>query len=434
MPMLSSLPRGHEWKPTIQLSAFGAGLRLAGFLGDPAARIFGEPPVADPYPEYERIRAKGPVFRSRIGLIGTTNHALCNTVLRDNAWHTVDPDTFNPVSWDPSIAHPVEHSLLAMNPPEHTKLRRVVAPWFTPRALRERGERVQRTVHEFLDHLAERERFDLISEFATRVPVRVICDLLDVDDERHADFARWGEILGSTIDGVRNLRQIRAVDQAAREMTAYFTELVERRRADPGEDVVSGLVAHDEEFSARDLVATAGLLLGAGFETTRNLIGNGMLALLRHPEQFQLLREEPERAGNAVEEILRYDSPVQQTARVPLADAELGGVRVPRGRLFGILLGAANRDPEVFTDPRRFDITRANAREHLSFSGGAHFCLGAGLARMEGEIALRELVTRFPKLSSITEPRRRRTRTLRGLAAFPLRAGPRATVIAGTSA
>lgn len=430
MPPLPSLPRAHELKPTLQLGIGRAAMRAAAVVGDPAARVFGEPPIADPYPEYERLRKRGEVYRSKLGMYATASHETCSAVLRDSGWEVISTDSFNPTQWSsPDVAHPVEHSLLAMNPPEHTKLRRVVAPWFTPRALRRRTETIENTVREFCDRLASRERFDLISEFATRLPIRVICDLLGVDDKRHGDFARWGAILGGTIDGVRTLGQWRAADTAATEMSAYFAELVRERRADPGDDVVSGLVAHDEEFTPRDLVATAGLLLGAGFETTRNLIGNGILALLRHPEQLRLLREEPERAGNAVEEALRYDSPVQSTGRVPVRDTEVSGVTVGKGTLLGVLLGGANRDPAVFAEPARFDITRENAREHLAFSGGVHYCLGAGLARMEGEIALRELVTRFPELAAVAEPRRRRTRTLRGLAELPMKAGPHATVV-----
>ncbi|WP_040586428.1 cytochrome P450 [Sciscionella marina] len=431
MPNRSALPRKHELKPFAQLTVQSTILRTAALFGDPCARVFREPPLSDPYPEYERIRSRGPVCTSRVGLAVTADHALCSSILRDNDWRVIPPEVFHPGPWDErEIAHPVDHSLLSMNPPDHTRLRRVVSPWFTPRALRTRTERIEATVREFLDELATRERFDLISDFATRVPIRVICDLLGVDDERHADFAYWGQVLGSTIDGVRTLGQLREVETVGRAMTAYFTELLRKRRIDPGEDVVSGLVAHDEEFSERDLTATAGLLLGAGFETTRNLIGNGILALLRHPEQLHLLQAEPERAGNAVEEILRYDSPVQQTARTPAADTELAGVPLRKGGLLGVLLGAANRDPRVFTDPHRFDITRQNAREHLSFSGGAHFCLGAGLARMEGEIALRELVARFPGLAAVSAPRRRPTRVLRGIASLPMTTGPRATVIA----
>lgn len=428
---LPPFPRPGEFRSTLQM-AVGRGLvDVVAATGDPAAKVLSHRPVPDPYPEYERMRARGELYRSRLGVYFTASHAVCTTVLRGTAdWHVVTAE-FAPVTWDhDGLAHPIDHSLLALNPPDHTRLRRVVAPWFTPRAVRRWEDRIQRTVTGFLDALAEREQFDLVTEFATRVPIRVICDLLGVDDARHADFARWGEVAGGAIDGVRSLTEWRAVGTAVREMTDYFTDLIEARRRNPGDDVVSGLIENGAEFTARDLTATAGLLLGAGFETTRNLIGNGVLAFLRNPGQAALLRENPDLAANAVEEVLRYDSPVQSTGRLAVADTELAGAPFPRRHMVAVMLGGANRDPAVFTDPARFDISRENARDHLAFSAGVHYCLGSGLARLEGEIALRELFLRFPDLHGAAPAVRRRSRILRGLASLPMHSGARATVIA----
>lgn len=426
------IPAVSELRSGALMAVGRTAVRTAAVAGDPVAKSFGFRAPRDPYPLLDRIRQTAPVVHSRLGIAATASHSAVSQVLRDNNFLVASAEDFGGVRWNTfrgkPVAHIIEHSLLAMNQPEHGRLRKVVAPWFTPRALRAQQQTVERAVHRFLDELDEREEFDLVPEFAIRVPVRVICALLGVDDSAHDRFARWGRIVGGALDGVRSLREYRQVGGALVEMTEFFTDLIEQRRREPGEDVVSGMLAAEPALPPRDLVSTTGLLLGAGFETTMSLIGNGTHALLRHPDQRDALVGSPDLAGNAVEEVLRWDSPVRHTARVPAEDAEIGGVAVAKGTLVATMLAGANRDPAVFDEPHRFDIRRRNAREHLSFSAGAHFCLGSGLARMEGEIALRELFLRFPRLSAIGPARRGASRTLNGLTTLPVRAGARRSV------
>jgi cytochrome P450 len=405
-------------------------LRLGTLTGNPVGRLFAPHPPADPYPHYERIRAAGQLVRSPLGLYATTSHALCNRVLRDPAFHVLERSQFLGIDWtrDPSddrdLAHPIDHSLLTIDPPGHTRLRKLVAPSFTPRALRARVPGIQKIVDE---QLAAAERrggpFDLVSDFAARVPVRVICELLGVPDEHQDRFMYWGSTLGASLDGVRTMGERRRSRQAVIDMGEFFDDLIARRRASLGEDVLSDLLRAEPDgapLSRQELVATVELLLGAGFETTVKLIGNAVLALFARPDLIPRLAAEPGFAAEVVEEVLRYDPPVQFTIRMAGADAELGGVGVRSGAMVGVMLAGANRDPEVFADPATFDPGRANNRDHLSFSAGPHYCLGAGLSRLEAEVALRELFTRFPGLHPAGPPVRGRLRNLRGLESYPV--------------
>jgi cytochrome P450 len=408
--------------------------------GDHGARILQVSPVDNPYPHYERLRDSGILYRSKLNIHLTANHALSNSVLRDPRFGIVPADEFASANWtdgapDPeSLAHPIEDSLLGLDPPDHSKLRRIASPWFTPRAIRGRTERIEQIAHEYLDQIGERDRFDLMRDFASRVPVKVICDLFGIENADYERMKRWGAILGDTLDGIRTMGERGQVQWAVREMGEFFDDLIVRRRREPGDDVLSGLIAarpDGEALSRNDLVALAGLLLGAGFETTVNLIGNGVLALLNNPEAKQLLVEEPGRAADVTEEILRYDSPVQYTARLTHEPLNLAGVELPERSTVALLLGGANRDPGVFSHPHRFDPLRANNREHLSFSSGVHYCLGAGLARLEGEVALRELFARFPDLRQAAPARRRPSRTIRGVLSLPVSVGTRRFAAAG---
>lgn len=402
--------------------------------GDHGARILRVTPVVDPYPHYERVRDSGELYLSRLRLHLTASHALSSSILRDPRFGVVPADEFTSVDWtegasDPgSLAHPIEDSLLGLDPPAHTRLRRIASPWFTPRAIRQRTESIERVVREHLDEIGTRDRFDLMRDFASRVPVRVICDLFGIQQADHSRLMRWGSILGNTLDGIRTLTELRQVRWAVGEMGEFFDDLVARRRREPGDDVLSGLLGarpDGEELSRNDLVALAGLLLGAGFETTVNLIGNGVLALLANPEAKRLIVDEPQRAADVTDEVLRYDPPVQYTARLNHEPLTIAGTELPKRSTVALLLAGANRDPAVFSEPHRFDPLRPNNREHLSFSSGVHYCLGAGLARLEGEVALRELFTRFPDLRQAAPARRRPSRTIRGVLDLPVSVGSR---------
>ncbi|MEV0677635.1 cytochrome P450 [Actinosynnema sp. NPDC050436] len=396
-------------------------------LGDPAARLFGMSPTRDPYPTYESVRERGPVVRSRMGLHLTASHELCNSLLRDPGF---GPMAANELSLIDSSAYvgtrrlvnPVEESFLVLDPPDHTRLRRLVAPWFTPRGLRDQVATVERVVEEYLDEVSGRPTFDLVGDFAARVPIQVIADLLGVPDADHAAFARWGGALVNALDGVRDLKEVRALHRGLREFEAFLDDLVEHRRRHPGDDVVSRLAQH-EDLRREDLIATTELLLVAGFETTVNLIGNSVLAVLADPGLRERLVDDPGCAEDVVEETLRLDPPVQYTVRAPFADTEIAGTRLRKGTPVVLLLAGANRDPAVFADPHRFRPGRPDGREHLAFSAGIHYCLGANLARMEGAAALRGLFRRFPDLRAAGRVRRRPSRVIRGPERFPVSTG-----------
>ncbi|NUT92445.1 MAG: cytochrome P450 [Saccharothrix sp.] len=402
-------------------------VRAQALLGDPAAKLFGMSPSRDPYPAYEAVRARGTLVKSRMGLYLTASHELCLDLLRDPDFGTLPAGALSPVD---STAHvdgrrlvnPVEESFLVRNPPDHTRLRRLVAPWFTPKGLRAQTATVERVVTEYLDEAARKSTFDLVGDFAARVPIQVIADLLGVPGADHQSFARWGSALVNALDGVRDMGEMRALHQGLREFEAFLDDLVEHRREKPGDDIVSALVAHDD-LSREDLIATTELLLVAGFETTVNLIGNAALAVLAHPQVRQRLVDDPTHADAVIEETLRLDPPVQYTVRVPFKSTRVAGTWIPKGTPIMLMLAAANRDPAVFADPHRFDPGRADGREHLAFSSGIHYCLGAGLARMEAAAALRGLFTRFPDLRAAGRVRRRPSRVIRGAASFPVHAG-----------
>jgi cytochrome P450 len=252
--------------------------------------------------------------------------------------------------------------------------------------------------------------------------VAVIADLLGVPERTRPDLLRWANDAASTLDPALTWRQYRAALAGVRSLHAWFADHVQALRRDPGEDLLSQLALLEGEDALTDveLHATGLLVLGAGFETTVNLIGNAVHVLATHPDQREVLRADPDLWGNAVDEVLRYESPVQLTLRTAYRDLEIQGHAVPTGRPVLVMLGGANRDPAVFDDPHRFDVTRPNAGAHLAFSSGVHYCLGASLARREAEVGLRSLYERFPDLDAAGAPVRRGTRVLRGYERLPV--------------
>ncbi|HET6395179.1 MAG TPA: cytochrome P450, partial [Blastococcus sp.] len=299
----------------------------------------------------------------------------------------------------------------------------LVSRAFAPRATATFEPVVKRTADALLDALELRTgEVDLVETYAAQLPVLVIADLLGVPTERREDFLRWGAAAAATLDPGLPFRRYLAAERALRAMHAFLREHFARLRQDPGEDLVSRLVGlpDDEALTERELHATVMLLLGAGFETTVNLLGNGVVLLDSHREQWEALRAAPTGWDGAVEEILRHDSPVQLTGRTVKEAVTLAGREVRPGMRVTVLLGAANRDPEVFQHPARFDVGRANARDHLAFSAGIHYCVGAGLARLEGVVGLRALSERFPRLRVNGRPVRRDLRTLRGFEHLPV--------------
>jgi cytochrome P450 len=412
-------------------------LGLAARLGEPLARMMVDPQVRrDPYPYYARMHRRGPVHTGRFGYV-VTGHEAVSAVLRSDRWRVGVQDSRVPwfmrrsftraasaTAFDP-LASP---SLLATNAPDHTRYRRLVAKVFTPRAVTALEPRLERICAELLDELAGAREVDVVERYARRLPVTAISEILGVPAGMRDDFLRWGEELAPSVDIGLGLGEHRRVESGLASLNAWMLEHIRALRAEPGDDMLSRLIQVEDggaRLSDHELLATAGLLLVAGFETTVNLIGSGTHLLLTHPEERERLAAEPERWGNAVEEMLRYESPVQNTARAPHEDVEVHGVRIPERSFVAVVIGAANRDPARFADPDRFDVARENARDHLAFSAGAHYCLGANLARAEGRIGLRALFERFPAMALAGEPTLRRNRTLRGLATLPVTPVPR---------
>lgn len=385
---------------------------------DPLAELRTRTGRADPYPIYERIRARGRMSPTRLGNWMTPSHELCNRVLRDRRLGV------RPLEAAASTEE-FDLSFLEMNPPDHTRLRRLVTPAFSPKQMAGYRPRIEKTVQQLLDDVSG--PFDLVSAFAAPLPIAVISDLLGVPHERAGDFARYGATIGSALDGIRSMRHARELMTANAELETLFGELFALRRREPSDDVVSTIVAAAGEDGARqvrpnEMLSLCVLLLIAGFETTVNLISNAVLALLDNPQQWQALREDPSLASSAVEETLRYDPPVQRTSRVALEAIEMDGRLVRKDQWVVTLIGAANRDPDVYPDPSRFDITRRPAVEHLAFSSGIHYCLGQPLARLEASIALEALARRMPSLHRAGRVVRRNATTIRGPIRLPVSA------------
>ncbi|MEU3020720.1 cytochrome P450 [Nocardiopsis sp. NPDC007018] len=391
--------------------------------GDHPSRLLHWPWRQNPYPTYARMRARGPVVTSRLPLLTATTRAAVDEVLRSRDFG-VEPPGGAEV---PEQFRVVDLSFLQLDPPDHTRLRALARPAFSPRLMAGYRAEIEKITAELLDSALSRDGFDLMRDFAQPLPIAVISRLLGVPERDDADFVRIGHVIGGALDGAGSARHLERIREATTELDRIFARLMVERRADPREDVVSALVArHDDgELTASELSSMCRLLLVAGFETTVNLIGNGAMALLRHRDQWDRLVADPGLAAGAVEEVLRFDSPVQLTGRWARADTEVQGVPVRAGQQVMCLIGSANRDPEHFTDPDRFDVTRPDASEHLSFSGGAHYCLGAPLARLEGEVALRALAERAHGLRPTAAPTRRGTLTVRALSSFPVTAGGR---------
>ena len=392
---------------------------------------------AEPFEAYDEIRGRGLTSKGPFGYV-SASHEVCAAVLRsENFGVGLRPEALPaPVRWliDASskgaAATPVDPpSMLAVDPPTHTRYRRMVSRVFTPRAIEGLRGRIQGLATELLDDLSARgsDPIDLVPTYAAQLPVTVIAEILGVPLDMQGKFLEWGNGAAVTLDIGITYAEFDRAEKSIEALRSWMLGHFARLRANPGEDLLSQLVHLTDEdggLSEDELAATAMLLLGAGFETTVNLIGNGTIALLDHPEELARLREKPEFWPNAVEEVLRFDSPVQRTARVAMTPTELGGVEMARGQLVVAILGGANRDPAVFDAPHRFDVGRSNARDHLAFSAGVHFCLGAALARLEGEIGLRTLFQRYPDLALAGVPRRRSTRVLRGYDRLPVRLVP----------
>src|SRR5215472_6180889 len=382
--------------------------------------------LADPYPTYHRLRAEDPVHHSPLGFWVLTRYEDVAAVLRDPRFIKEPLAALVAARFGAEVPRGIGLSMLDRDPPDHTRLRGLVSKAFTPRVVEGLRPRIQEIVDGLLAGAAARGSMDLIEEFAYPIPVVVICEMLGVPIEDQERFKGWSVDIARGLDliwlGPDSDVGRRSV--AARQALAeYFRGLIAQRRAAPRNDLLSGLIAAEEagdKLNEMELLATCILLLIAGHETTANLIGNGMLALLRHRDQLERLQREPGLIASAVEELLRFDGPVQRTARIPSEDVTFGGQTIAKGEMVMPFIGAADRDPAQFPDPDRLDIGRADNR-HIAFGWGIHFCLGAPLARIEGQIAINTLLRRLPKVSLATaEPEYRPSLTLRGLKALPV--------------
>ena len=380
----------------------------------------------DPYPIYAALRARDPVHRSRLLKAWLfTRHSDVAAILSDHRHFGNDPRTGTLSSRQHAMLPPPdEFTMLFLDPPSHTRLRALVNKAFTPKAVNDLEPRIRAILGSLLDDIEDPAAFDLMPAVAQPLPVIVIAEMLGVPPEDRERFKIWSARRARLLEPMIDPGEREAGAAASRAFDAYFRPVIEARRTKPRDDVVSALAQAEDDggrLSERETLNMLRLLLSAGNETSANLIGNGMLALLRHPEQLQRLRNDPSLIPGAVEELLRFDSPAQADFRRVLADCEVNGFALRKHDNVALLLGAANRDPDVFEDPDRLDVGRSQG-SHLSFGRGIHHCLGAPLARLEGRIVLEMLLERFAQMGLLAErPRFRKAIVLRGLQSLPVR-------------
>jgi cytochrome P450 len=394
---------------------------------DPAFR-------ADPYPFYDRLRTEAPAYWTPLGTVVLSRYEDIAWTLRSNDFsRDIEANANEPT--DPRAKALRERrrsrsgakTILNLDPPDHTRLRRLVSKAFTPSAVERLRPRVCQLVDDVLDRAEERGEIELIDELAFPVPFQVISDLLDMPVDRAEELREWSQIITFSLEPTATLADLDRVEEVFAQLIPYLVGVIEDRRRHLGDDVLSGLIQVEEEgdrLSVEELISFVTLLYIAGHETTVNLIGNATLALLRHPAELARWHADPSLGPQAVDELLRYDGPVQQTVRVPMTTVVYGegdrAVEVPPGTVVTTLLGAANHDPCVFDDPHTLRLDRPNANRHLAFAAGIHYCLGANLAKLEAEVAVGSLVRRFPGLRLAGDPTWRDRLTIRGVDHLPL--------------
>jgi pimeloyl-[acyl-carrier protein] synthase len=375
--------------------------------------------LRDPYSRYKELRQTNPIhFNEARGSWILTRYNDMADVLRDH--ERFSAERTGPANYS---TDEMPRSMLASDPPHHTRLRTLVNKAFTARTVERLRRRIREIVDGLLDEVADKGEMEVISDFAYPLPITVIAEMLGVPASDRDFFRDASSKIAVALGPITDVSVGMAALEGRNQLIGYFNELIPQRKGDPRDDLISALLAAEEAgdfLSHGELLAMLLLLLVAGHETTVNLIGNGLLALLGHPEQFDRLRTDESIERSAVEELLRYDSPVQFTGRLVLQDVEIGGHLIKKGTGISTILASANRDPEVFADPDTLDLGR-DPCPHLSFSAGIHYCLGAQLARLEGQIALSTVVRRFPNMKLATEALEwRPAPILRGLVALPV--------------
>jgi cytochrome P450 len=396
--------------------------------------VFSDEVLQDPYPTYARLHEEGPLHYLDVGskwpVWSIVSHAECSSIAKDprlSAKRAQQMLLSLPLSRQAEfgeLARMLGLWLIFMDPPEHTRLRKLLNKGFSAAAVEGLRPQVEAIVEQMLKPIQHGSEVDLMRDFANPMPVRIILEMLGIPQELRDTFVDWSRAIAVFRGNPnRTVEETRAAQDALVELTEFFRKTVAERRRDKGSDLISLLIDIEEEgevLTEEELYAQCIALLFAGHETTRNLIGNGMYTLLQYPQETAELRERPEIIRSAVEELLRYESPVQFTARVLKEDIEVCGQQIRKGWTVLCMLGAANRDPKQFKEPDDLDLKRLN-NQHLAFSAGLHFCIGAQLARLEGQIALLNLVQRFPKMK-LAGPRPEYAPTFgfRGLKSLPV--------------
>ena len=394
---------------------------------DPAFR-------ANPYPFYDRLRETDPVHVTPLGFTVLTRYDDIARALR-GAEFARDVEAHTPPPTDPLRLRRRERfqqrrdegraakTILNLDPPDHTRLRRLVSLAFTPSAIERLRPRVQQLVDDVLDVADERGSMELVDELAFTMPFQVISDLLDLPTDRSDEVREWSQCLTASLEPTADEATLDASELAGQQMGEYLREVVAHRRDHLGDDLLSALLmveADGDRLSPVELISFVTLLYVAGHETTVNLIGNGTLALLNHPDELRRWAGDPSLDTNAVDELLRFDGPVQQTVRVPTEVVHFRDREVQPGTMVMTVLGAANHDPEVFDDPHTLRLDRPNASRHLAFAAGVHYCLGAALAKLEAQVAIGTLIRRFPEVHLDGTPTWRDRLTIRGVDHLPL--------------
>jgi cytochrome P450 len=388
-------------------------------------QLLNESNRADPYPLYQRIRNRGVLKLPDLSLVVLSSFHACDDALRHPS--SVSDRTKSTVGQRQMAAgvdprSPIQPGFLFLDPPDHTRLRKLVSKAFAPKVVKALEPEITALVDSLLDSIEERGRFDVVEDLAHPLPVAVICRLLGVPVEDAPQFSRASALLAQALDPFITITG-QAADGADERLAAsrwlreYVRDLIRQRRSHPGEDLMSELIRVEEsgdQLTEEEIISTCNLLLVAGHETTVNLLGNAILALLRDPKQWAALGTDPQRAPAVVEEALRYDPPVQILGRIAAEDMTIDGTPVAKGEIMMLLLAAANRDPELFDRPDEFDPDRDEIR-HLAFGKGPHFCLGAPLARLESALALSAVAARFPNARLASEPKYKKNLNLRGL-------------------
>jgi cytochrome P450 len=405
-----------------------AGLRYHVWRGDRIPHLFAPDSWVAPKPFtlYEDMRRRGPVFRSPTsGLYVTTSYDASNTVLKDDRFHVIPRGGYDSDRLDMMSAA----SLLRIDPPRHTQIRKLVNKGLSARAVESMSESITELMHELLDRVEGQQVIDIIDDIAYPLPITVVARILGMPEVDLGKFAEWAHALGPGIDPFITREQAIAARDASDKISAYFADLVEQRRHTPGDDVISALIAARDEgggkLSDEELLSNCQLMLIAGFGTMTGMIGHGIDMFLDQPELWRELREHPELIPNAVDEILRLEHSIQLTVRYTYDDEiDVSGVTIPPESTVIVLLAAGSRDHSTFPDPLRFDLHRDNSSKHLAFAGGAHYCLGAPLARLQGRIAFTAMTQRLPEISRAGATVRRPFLVARGLDKVPVRVTP----------